>query len=386
MLICRAVNPGIFGRAALLALVLASASPALRASDLGDPFPLRNQLPFHLMFLDPSPRPARLLPRRGWRLAWTAAYENTLVATDALVNEFDEPTWAASEGRVSLPVLEQFADPGFGGSGTAFIMDSETLRTVLDAEYGLGSRLEVGIEVPFLMHTGGFLDPMIENWHHNFHLPTGGRDSFARNIFQMGLVSDGEEIFFSEPPGGIGLGDIVLSAGVALLHGGGTSPSVAVSGVVKLPTGSADDLRGSGSYDYGVSILSGWTPGRSSLSGGFSYVRVGPWALAPGLDLRDSRHLWIAYGFDATPDAAIVGQVSATEGPFRTDDANDLGTVSYEIALGMRWRLPRSLQFEAALIENLDRLSNVPDIGAFFGLRYRGGSAESAADSGAGER
>ncbi len=384
MLICRVVNLGIIGRAALLALVVAPASPALQASDLGDPFPLRNQLPFHLMFLDPAPRPARLLPRRGWRLAWTAAYENTLVATDALVNEFDEPPWASSDGRVSLPILEQFADPAFGGSGTAFIMDGETLRTVLEAARGLGSRVEVRIEVPFLMHTGGFLDPIIENWHHNFHLPSGGHESFARNVFQQGLVSDGEEVFFDHAPGGVGLGDIVLSAGLSLMRGGGTA--MAVSGSVKLPTGTADDLRGSGSYDYGLTILSGWSPGRSSISGGFSYVRVGPWALAPGLHLRDSSHLWISYGFDATPDAAILGQVLITEGPFRVDAGNDLGTVSYELAFGMRWRLPRSLQFEAALIENLDRLYNTPDIGAFFGLRYSVAPAGSAVGLPVGKR
>jgi len=340
------------------------------AAELDDPFPLRNQLPFSLLFLSPVPASARPPADRGVRVAFGLAYENTLAATDDLIRFLRQDDFQTYGGRVTLPLLKAVASVTPGR--TAFVLDGETLRTVIEARALLAKRFEAGIEIPLIEHGRGFLDSIIDAYHEHLNLPDGGRPGFASDRFSAGYVGDGEEVFFDHPPGGLGLGDITLDGRAFLLREGSGRPALAAGGSLKLPTGSAAHLRGSGSTDYAASISLSKSLGRSTLHAGYAYTFVGAWRLAPDLPLRDSRSLFGTYVFSPGRNTALIVQTLRTRGPFRFRAGSDLGRVAWEVAVGLRHRLPRDLALDWALIENLDREHNTPDVGAYFGLSLLG--------------
>ncbi len=359
----------------LVAVLVLTLQGSVFASGPDDPLPIRGQLPFKLLFLDPAPAAADLEPAGEARLALHATYENTMVATDDLVHLFGETGFATYDGRVTLPVLTSVA--GGQPSGTAFILDGETLRTVLDARMGIARRLEVGIEVPFLSHGRGFLDGPIDSYHDRIHLPDGGRTGFARNEFRAGYIGNGETVYFDEPPGGFRLGDIVVSVAGMLMRQRGRMPAVSGSLSAKLPTGGFRGLHGSGSADYGGALRISRRWGRATLHAGSAYNVLGEWRLAPGVPLHNSRSLYAALALSATPRIHLVAQALRTSGPFPSRSGNDLGKVAMEIAAGFRCHLPGGVALEWALVENLEPYYNTPDVGTFFGVRYRPLSARS---------
>jgi len=338
------------------------------ASAPDDPLPIRSQLPFKLLFLEPAPASAGIEPDREARFALHATYENTLVASDAVVNEFDR-NGAAYDGRVTLPTLTSIA--AGQPSGTAYVLDGETLRTVLDARLGIAPRLELGVEVPFLSPGRGFMDRPIDSFHEHLHLPDGGRTGFAQNEFRAGYIGDGQTVYLDEPPGGFRLGDIVLSVAGAIVRPRGRMPAVSAALSAKLPTGAFRNLAGSGSTDYGLALRLSRKWKRSTLHLGSAWNHVGEWKLAPGLPLHASRSLYASYAFAADPRIHLIAQAIRTSGPFPFRFGNDLGRVAMEVSAGFRYHLPGGLDLEWAVIENLEPYYNTPDVGMFLGVRFR---------------
>jgi len=329
---------------------------------------LRNQLPLNLLFLDPAPRSARLLRRGASRLAVNLAYESTFLATNDLINLFRNDDFATYKGRVTLPVLQAIA------SGTpgqiAFVMDGEIMRGAIDLGVGLGRSIELDLEIPFLVQTTGFLDSPIDHYHDQFGFPDGGREAFARDRFVIGYVGDGAQVFVDRPAGGIRPGDVVLTGRMALLRDRRRAPDLAAGLALKLPTGSAALLEGSGRADVALTVQVGRRIRRSALHGGYALTRVGDWSMAPGVPLLDARSLFGTYAFRVSASTALLAQYLRTSSPFHYRRGSDLGRVAQEIALGFRTRLSRGLLFEAAFLENLDAHLNSPDVGGYFGLSF----------------
>jgi len=336
--------------------------------EVDDPFPLRNQLPLNLLFLDPAPRGARLLGRGAFRIAVNLAYESTLLATDDLINLFRDDHFATYKGRVTLPVLQAIA-AGTPGQ-IAFVMDGEIMRGVIDLGVGLGRSFELDLEIPFLVQTSGFLDSPIDHYHDQFGFPDGGRGAFARDQFVIGYVGDGAQVFVDRPAGGIRPGDVVLTGRMALLRDRRRAPDLAAGLALKLPTGDAPLLEGSGRADVALTVQVGRRIGRSALHGGYAITRVGDWSMAPGVPLFDARSLFGTYAFRVSASTALLAQYLRTSSPFHYRRGSDLGRVAQEIALGFRTRLSRGLLFEAAFLENLDARLNSPDVGGYFGLSF----------------
>ncbi|HEV8700574.1 MAG TPA: DUF3187 family protein [Candidatus Polarisedimenticolia bacterium] len=348
------------------------------ASAPDDPLPIRSQLPFKLLFLEPAPAAAGIEPDREARFALHLTYENTLVASDALVNEFDR-NGDAYDGRVTFPTLASIA--AGQPSGTAYVLDGETLRTVLDARLGIARRLEVGVEVPFLSQGRGFMDGPIDSFHDHLHLPDGGRTGFARGEFRAGYIGDGQTVYLDDPPGGFRLGDIVVSVAGAIVRPRGRMPAVSAALSAKLPTGAFRNLAGSGSTDYGLALRLSRKWPRSTLHLGSAWNHVGEWKLAPGLPLHASRSLYASYAFAANPRVHLIAQAIRTSGPFPFRSGNDLGKVAMEVSAGIRYHLPGGVDLEWAVIENLEPYYNTPDVGMFLGVRCRTASAGPAGGS-----
>ena len=129
-------------------------------------------------------------------------------------------------------------------------IDAESTRADLRLQWGVAPGWEVGLEVPYLRHAGGYLDSLIIDWHDWFSLPQNGRDLAPRDQLLISYSGPGDSLLFNDDVAG--LGDVQLF--VARQLGSGEASSTVLRGHVKLPTGDEDDLLGSGSTDAGLSL------------------------------------------------------------------------------------------------------------------------------------
>lgn len=126
--------------------------------------------------------------------------------------------------------------------------DSEVDRLGISYRQGLGEDREFWAEGALISRSGGFLDPIIDAWH---RMVLGWADR-ARISTERGrsIVALEDEYAFGSARG---IGDVTVGFTQRL------GARFAVSAAVKLPTGDASRLLGSGGVDVGVSV-EGWRP------------------------------------------------------------------------------------------------------------------------------
>ena len=126
--------------------------------------------------------------------------------------------------------------------------DGESYRIALTARYGIASGWEAGIEIPYLIQGGGFLDSFVVEWHKIFGLPQGGRDTTPKGRISYRYSKDGNRKLQMDGSGS-GIGDISLTGGYQLYESRneGQHDRLAIKAALKLPTGESSYLRGSGS-------------------------------------------------------------------------------------------------------------------------------------------
>lgn len=244
-----------------LLLILLLASP-LSANEI-QPYASRNQSPLVQLFgLPPTPSP--FLPAPGH-----------------------------SALGLSLDSASHFTQKRTGTE--EIILDGESHRLALHWRHTLASGLEVAVEIPYLIFTGGDLDGFIDNWHDTFVLPQGGRDHAPRNQLLFRYRRDNRTVLELTQPNQ-GLGDIRLAAAWQLLgQPGARQPALALHGSLKLPSGDSDYLRGSGSTDGALSLAfgryfsGGW--GESALYGALGGVWLGKGEVLP-----DQQRHGVAFG------------------------------------------------------------------------------------------
>lgn len=154
-------------------------------------------------------------------------------------------------GKTDLALRLQIANnfTGAKSSSEYLILDGETHRLTLNWRQGLSGGREWGFELPYVSHTGGFLDRDIERFHDTSNLPQGGRTNIARNQINYRYSRDGVDLV-NVSRSVNGMGDLRLLAaeqiGKRETHAGYT---LALRGSLKLPTGKESELLGSGSTD-----------------------------------------------------------------------------------------------------------------------------------------
>ena len=281
-----------------LPLLIVAGSLAV-AQDFG-PIQTRNHRALSLSFLRFEPRSSLLGPgERRWEFSITSA------------NDF------------------RFLDT----VGGIVEEDYEVQRLGVTFRQGLKNGLEWSIEVPYLSRGGGFQDPIIDWWHANIlHWNDSLRDStkFGRSTIQIpGASFDGSAD---------GIGDISLILSKPLAKG------VVGSLGLKIPTGNAGDLLGSGAADAGAYVQGRLPIGRKlAIHAQLGFVVQGdakeipdsrPWVHQEGLGLvwqPNSRDAWIAQW---------QGEASASEtGVSGSDATHRLITFGYKRKLSNKQML-----------------------------------------------
>lgn len=332
---------------ALFVLILdgaACASPTPGPDAMAAPFRLVNLNPFHLLYGVPASAGTRVLPE----------------GSAELVLSMD----MASHLRV-------------GASGAEIVLiDGETWRQGLSLRYGLGGDWELLVDVPVVSHTGGAFDGFIEDWHDAFGLPQGDRDRAPRDRLAL-FYADGSGTHIDIDSDVHSLGDASLGVGYALPSSPFSNDGVVVRAMVKLPSGDADALAGSGGYSASAwAETSGAFPG-SAVSRNWLYAAtLGVLAGEAPEGLSDIGGRFIVFGrfgvtWRALEDLRLVAQVEVHTSPYGASALSALSDPAVMLGLGGTLRVTERMALEVAVTEDDGTWHAAPDIGLHAALRWR---------------
>lgn len=258
--------------------------------------------------------------------------------------------------------------------------DGESYFLSLSLRRGWKNRIEVGVDVPLVAHAGGFLDNAIENWHDLLGLSNSKRRGPGDQlVFRYARAGETQYELNSRS---FDLGDVQLSAAVPLREGSDDNPfNMSLRGSIKLPTGSADDLSGSGATDVSLGIYasSSHTLWRRELDvSGFA----GALLLGDGDVLADIQRSVVPFGgiaasWWATERFAISVQLQA-ESPYFDSELDELGGASAQLAVGFDYRMRnQATSLHLAITEDIAASrTTTPDFGVHFSVRRYGGKSE----------
>lgn len=258
------------GAATLLAALLPTCAFA-------DPFPTRDQNPLLAGFGIPRPLPSRLDNAGTW-------------------------TMAADFNWGSSALIEQAGDE-------ELLVDAETRELNLTFGRALTDRWSVQLRLPCRYTGAGSLDSFIDGWHDFFGLPEGERPNLPPDQFRIAYERDGTTLL-NVDSSAAGIGDLSADFGYRWLSTAETSVTVWAS--LKLPTGDADDLTGSGAVDASLAVAAQHRfGGRWSAFGQFAATYLGEgdvlaaqqrdlvWSGLAGIDVDVWRGLAFKLQFDA---------------------------------------------------------------------------------------
>lgn len=244
-------------------------------------------------------------------------------------------------------------------------LDGETHWTSVTLRYA-GAGAEWGIEIPYVAHSGGFLDSLVENWHRAFGLPRSGRDQAPRGRLDFLYRRDGETRFALERASR-GLGDVRLLAAWPLARE--RSRALALRASLKLPTGEAHELRGSGAADLALWLAAGC--GECAAAWGW-HASAGVLVLGRGELLPELQRPLAAFGaagvgWRAAPALVLKAGLRGHTPLYRDSGLRALDRTALRLILGASWRLARRTTLDLAVTEDA-RIETAPDVGFLLSL------------------
>jgi len=256
------------------------------------------------------------------------------------------------------------------GAAERVNLDGETARFALEARYGLAENWDIQLEVPWLKHSGGFLDSAIDSWHDLWGMSDGGRSDVAHDILDLRYFDPSARFSLTDDASGVG--DISLS----LSHAFYRDENSALSAVVgyKFATGDEKKLLGSGEDDVFLALrFSGAHLANLPLNwhGQVGYLYAGS---SDVLGSRQENDLWFA---GLSLDWAIAGsfslfaQLDVHAAPMASE-LTALGDEAIMGSLGGRWSFADNWLLDFGFIEDL-QVETAPDITFQASIRYRGG-------------
>lgn len=221
----------------------------------------------------------------------------------------------------------------------------------------ISNLFEIGVEVPLLAFTSGFMDPLLDTYHDTFGFADYGRqsrpsDSFLYEVQRRGVV------MIRGKGNGIGLGDIKLSAKKILFD---KDPLISIKAEVELPTGSVSRGYGNGSLDGGLSLLLDKRLGENIMS----YYNIGvvfPGKLKAAEPISLNTSVYGGMGLEAriSGQFSLLGQVMAQTSLFPKTGIGNIDRPGVLLTLGGRYVKGKE-SYELSLAEDLNT-AGAPDV------------------------
>lgn len=336
----------------------------LRFFDTG-PLRIREQFLLGQGFLAFEPVSGDLLDRGEWQIDLVQNATNTWAYSDPVRRMLGERATHGERPNVTLDDLQSLEAPE--GRGLYFA-DGELHRGSLSVRRGVGRGLQLSLTVPMLNFNGGLFDSNIEEFHSTIGNSQSGRDGAPRRHYRVYLREpSGREVYREVEPSA-GLGDVTVGAKIRLPT---PSPAwdFAAEGRIKLPTGEAEDLYGSGALDVGVQwLITRWFS-RSCVHAAAGVTYVGEHdVFAVGDDLLWSAMLAYEHALGRT--ASVILQGTASQSPFEELDIQRLDDVSYLVDLGFKKRVRGQWVAFLAISENILTFGSSADVGLHLGVTW----------------
>lgn len=304
----------------------------LPASVVAAPFPTRDLNPLLAGYGLPSVLPARLTAE-----SWS-------VATDL--------NWA-STSLVQRAGAEQL------------VVDAEVREARVTIGRAWSSGFAAQLELPYRYTGGGVLDEAIDGWHDLFNLPEGERAAMPTDRVRIYYERAGAALL-DIGSSSSGLADASLDFGYSLHSTTATALAAWLS--IKLPTGDADRLTGSGATDVSLALAGEHRLGESwSVFGQAAVTWLGE---GDRLPRQQSDVAWsglAGIGWRAWRGLQLKAQLDAHSAVFDEADLGFLGdavvlTVGGDYRFGSGWR------FDVAVSEDI-AVESSSDVVFVFGLR-----------------
>ena len=228
-------------------------------------------------------------------------------------------------------------------------IDGESYRLAIRVARGLPQHWEIGMEVPVLSHSGGFMDGIINQWHDTFGLPTLGRDRVENNQLVFQYSRDSQDLVNMQSST-TGLGDIVLFTGKTLKQT--EDFAFTVRAQLELPSGDPDRLLGSGGTDISIAAMLSrrWRNWLGSVQLGGSYLETGD-------ILPELQHNWVGFGsayagWHPFRSFAFKLQLDANTPVYTNSSIDQLTDTVYQLTLGASAALGESTYLDVSVTED----------------------------------
>jgi hypothetical protein len=298
-----------------------------------EPLPTRDQNPLVSSFGLPMPLASRVDATPGWTARMDVNWGST-----ALLQDSDDDV---------------------------LLVDVETFEARWTLQRSLNDRVAVQLQVPWRHVGAGTLDGFIDEWHDVFGLPEGARPVLPRDELNIAYQSDGA-LVLNVDESSSGIGDISAAVAYELLATTDAAASVWLS--LKVPTGDAQKLTGSGTVDWSVVLAADRRIGnRWNAFGQAGLTRLGTGEL---LASRQEDWIWSALaglGWQAWGGVELKAQIDAHTATYDAEGLDYFGEAVI-LTVGGSYRSGGGWQFDAGVSEDL-AVEGSPDVVFIFGLR-----------------
>jgi len=266
-----------------------------------------------------------------------------------------------------------------GAFHEALELDGETLRLTLVLRYGLPNRMEIGLDIPHVSHDGGVTDGFIDAFHDVTGFPIAPNPKEKYRMVYSYSRERVSQVDIREPTSGVG--DLLLSFGYQLAGEETEAPrAIAVRAGLKLPTGDAGTLRGSGSTDFSLRLAA---TDAATLSGRniTLYGEAGALWMGKGEVLEKQQRSFAGFGtvglgWSPFPWFALKVQVETHSAFYRDSITDVLTSPVLQVVGGGTFALPWEITLDVGISENIFKETS-PDVTFHFALRKRFGGASS---------
>ena len=307
------------------------------------PIPVTNQNPFYIFFLNPIPdgvdipSPKKLI----FDLRYTMANVN--------VRQYSFPP-IADKDRVEL--------------------DMEVHKLDLDCKYKFSERADIRLDIPYLIFWGGFLDTGVEFFEDIlFVTPPTSREDSGTNRYKYFLRYSSKTYIDREDTEN-GFGDINCFIKYKFIDEQRRYlPSAAIRSGVKFPTGSKDDLLGSGKFDYSIGLLFQKQVNKLIMYANFDTVFIERPKVFDSMPLDDyilSGFLGFEYFLNKKISLFFQSSIMSTPYP-RVGEVTSLRHPPSNIGLGCNFKFNENTSLKTSIIENCTSAS--PDITVQAGIK-----------------
>jgi hypothetical protein len=284
-----------------------------------------------------------------------------------------DPAELLPAGRAQVQLAFDVANNAKLGNGAneSITLDGETYRLALSVRRGFSDWLQAGVELPFVFHRAGLFDPFIKDWHALLGLPNGDRALLPDNALDYSHRYQGRESM-AVRTGQQGLGDLRLFAATPLHRATDGARELSLHASLKLPTGQAAQLLGSGSVDLAVTV-NAVERGLGSV-GLTGFGRLGVMAMGDGDVLPAQQRHAVAFGglgldWRAWGPVDLKVQLDV-HGPIYRSELLQLDAISVLLTVGGTIRLGSATSLDLAIGENLF-IDTTPDVIANITLAHR---------------